>query len=95
MGRPPPTCEIKELILKLTDESRPWGYIRMQGTLAVIANLRHEVGRGTIANVLRAAEMEPAPARRQGKMRNELPRSHWEVLAATDFSRSSCGRRLA
>jgi hypothetical protein len=50
-----------------------------------LANLRHEVGRGTIANVLKAAGIEPAPERRQGVTWKEFLRTHWEVLAATDF----------
>ena len=59
-----------------------WGYTRIQGALA---NLGHEVGRGTIANVLQAASMEPAPARRQGTTWKEFLKTHWDVLAATDF----------
>lgn len=81
-GRSPTACEIKELILKLARENRSWGYTRIQGALA---NLRHEVGRGTIANVLKAAGLEPAPQRRQGMTWKEFLKMHWEVLAATDF----------
>ena len=81
-GRPRTKVEIAELILKLAWENRSWGDTRIQGALA---NLRHEVGRGTIANVLRAAGMEPAPARRQGMTWKEFLKTHWEVLAATDF----------
>ena len=43
-GRPPTVGEAKELILKLARENRSWGYTRIQGGLA---NLCHEVGRGT------------------------------------------------
>ena len=50
-----------------------------------MANLRQEVGRGTIANVLRAAGMEPVPERRPGLTWKEFLKTHWEVLAATDF----------
>ena len=61
-GRPPANQEIQELIVKLARENRSWGYTRIQGALA---NLRHEVGWRTIANVLKAAGMELAPTRRQ------------------------------
>ena len=81
-GRPRTKVDIAELILKLARENRSWGYTRIQGALA---NLRYEVGRGTIANVLRAAGMEPAPVRRQGMTWKEFLKTHWEVLAATDF----------
>ena len=50
-----------------------------------MANLWHEVGRGTIANVLKAAGLEPAPTRRQGLTWKEFLKAHWDVLAATDF----------
>jgi transposase InsO family protein len=81
-GRPPTQQEIQELIVKLARENRSWGYTRIQGALA---NLRHEVGRGTIAAVLKAAGMDPAPERRQGTTWKEFLKTHWEVLAATDF----------
>lgn len=50
-----------------------------------LANLRHEVVRGTIANVLKVAGLEPAPTRRQGMAWKEFLKVHWQVLAATDF----------
>jgi len=40
-------------MLKLARENRAWGYTRMQ---AALANLQYEEGRGTIANVLKAAD---------------------------------------
>ena len=81
-GRPRTEGEIQELILKLAGENRTWGYTRIQGALA---NLRHEVSRGTIANVLKAAGVEPAPKRRRGMTWREFLKAHWEVLAAADF----------
>jgi len=50
-----------------------------------LANLRQEGGRGTIANVLNAAEMDPSPERRQGMTWKEFLKTHWDVLAAADF----------
>ena len=43
-GRPPIKMDIRELVLRMARENRSWGYTRIQGALA---NLRHEVGRGT------------------------------------------------
>ena len=81
-GRPRTKGEIQELILKLAWENRTWGYTRIQGALA---NLRHEVSRGTIANVLKAAGVEPALTRKDGMTWREFLKVHWQVLAATDF----------
>ncbi len=63
-------------------ENRSWGYTRIQGALA---NLRHEVGRGTIAKVLQEAGLDPAPGRRSGLTWKEFLKVHWNVLAASDF----------
>jgi putative transposase len=49
-GRPPVLAEIRALIVRMATENRDWGYTRIQGALA---NLDHQVGRGTIANILR------------------------------------------
>jgi hypothetical protein len=53
-------AQIRGLIVRMATENRSWGYTRIQGALA---NLHHEVSRGTIANVLREHGLEPAPDR--------------------------------
>jgi transposase InsO family protein len=47
--------------------------------------LGHEVGRGTIAEILKRAGWDPAPERMNRTTWKEFLRTHWEVLAATDF----------
>jgi len=42
---------IATLIVRMARENPSWGYTRIQGALA---NLSHNVGPGTIANVLNA-----------------------------------------
>jgi hypothetical protein len=74
--------EIRMLIVRMATENRGWGYTRIQGALA---NLNHEVSRGTIANVLREHGLEPAPDRLKKTTWTEFLRAHWEVLAAADF----------
>src|ERR1044072_790963 len=59
-GRPGIMREISQLIVRMAQENPRWGYTRIQGALA---NLNHRVGRGTIANVLKADGLEPAPER--------------------------------
>src|SRR6516165_2888476 len=47
-GRPRVLEEIQRLVIRMATENRDWGYRRIQGALA---NLGHEVARGTIANL--------------------------------------------
>jgi len=82
VGRPPTKDEIRDLVIKLAKENRSWGYTRIMGALA---NLGHEIGRGTIAEILKQAGMEPAPEREQKGRWAEFLKTHWDVLGATDF----------
>jgi hypothetical protein len=59
-GRPRIMKTIVDLILRMALENRSWGYTRIRGALA---NLGHQVGRGTIANILHEHGIEPAPER--------------------------------
>ena len=81
-GRPSTPGEVCELILRMAAENRTWGYTRIQGALQ---NLGHEIGRATIAKVLQAAGVDPAPDRQKRTTWKEFLRTHWEVLAAADF----------
>jgi putative transposase len=81
-GRPPVRAEIRALIVRMATDNRGWGYTRIQGALA---NLDHEVSRGTIATILRKHGLEPAPERVKKTTWTEFLKSHWDVLAATDF----------
>jgi hypothetical protein len=49
------------------------------------ANLDHEVGRGSIANILRDHGLEPAPKRLKKTTWTEFLKTHCDVLAAADF----------
>ena len=81
-GRPPVMAEIRQLIVRMATENRDWGYTRIQGALA---NLGHEVGRATIATILKQHGIEPAPERQKRTTWQEFLRVHWDVLAAADF----------
>ena len=70
------------MILTMARQNRGWGYTRIQGALQ---NLDHEVGRGTIAKILKEAGIDPAPDRQRQITWKEFLRTHWDVLAATDF----------
>ena len=81
-GRPRVMDEIRQLIVRMATENRNWGYTRIRGALD---NLGHQVARGTIANVLNAHGLEPAPERCKRRTWREFLAAHWDVLAAADF----------
>jgi putative transposase len=75
-------AEIQALVVRMAMDDRDWGYTRIQGALA---NLDHQVSRGTIATILQQHGLEPAPERVKKTTWTEFLRVHWDVLAAADF----------
>ena len=63
-------------------ENRGWGSDRIVGALA---NLGHQVSDQTVGNILRRHNLAPAPERSHTTTWKEFIRSHFEVLAGTDF----------
>jgi putative transposase len=74
--------EIEELVVRLAKENRSWGYLRIRGALS---NLGYEVGRNTIANMLKRNAIETAPDRVRKTTWKEFLTQHWELLVAADF----------
>jgi putative transposase len=81
-GRPKIQGEIAALILRLARENPKWGYTRIQGALS---NLRHNVGRGTVANILKEHGIDPAPLRGKRTPWSTFLKAHWKILVASDF----------
>ena len=81
-GRPRKSEEIEDLVVRLAEENRSWGYRRIQGALS---NLGHTLGRGTIAEILARHGIEPAPERERKTTGKEFLRQHWDVIVAADF----------
>ena len=81
-GRPGIMREISKLIVRMALDNPKWGYTRIQGALA---NLRHRVGRGTVANVMKANGIEPAPERGKHTRWSTFLKAHWNIFAASDF----------
>ena len=79
-GRPGIMQEISSLILRMATENPGWGYTRIQGALK---NLGHGVARSTVAQVLKANGIPPAP-NRPTSWRTFL-RAHWGAMAGADF----------
>ena len=82
VGRPSTRQSIKELVIRFAQENRHWGYTSIMGALL---NLGHDVGRGTIVEILKGAGIEPSPDRKKGLSWEEFLKRHWDVIAATDF----------
>jgi putative transposase len=80
--RPGTLRVITELIVRMALENRRWGYTRIRGALG---NLGHEVGRGTIANVLKREGIEPAPQRGECTPWSVFLRPPWRSIVAADF----------
>src|SRR3954451_18402294 len=81
-GRPQTPGKIASLIMRVGEENRTWGYRRIQGALA---NLGHDVGRGTIAAILARNGIEPAPERERKTTWKEFLTQHWDLIVAADF----------
>src|SRR5450830_859493 len=81
-GRPRINREVEELIVRMAEENRSWGYDRIVGALA---NLGHEVSDQTVGNVLRRHGLPPAPERKHTTTWAAFIRAHLAVLAGTDF----------
>jgi putative transposase len=80
VGRPGLMKAIAALIVRMATENATWGYCRIQGELKDVG---HSVASTTIANVLKANGIKPAPDR-PSSWRSFL-QAHWGEAAATDF----------
>ncbi len=83
VGRPPLSKETVELILRIARECPTWGYDRIRGAMA---NLGHCLSDTTVANILRAHGIEPAPDRKRQSTWKAFIHAHWDVLASVDFT---------
>ena len=81
-GRPTTKKEIEALTVRMAKENRDWGYVRIKGALS---NLGHDLGRTTIADILKRNGLEPAPERVRKTTWKEFLTQHWDLLVAADF----------
>jgi putative transposase len=81
-GRPRKAPEIETLVVRMANENHTWGYRRIQGALA---NLGHNIGRGTIADILARQGIEPARERGRKTTWKEFLEQHWDLIVAADF----------
>jgi hypothetical protein len=76
-GRPRINQEVVGLVLRMARENESWGYKRIQGQLS---NVGFRIGKTSVANILKAHGIEPAPLRRQAPSWATFFNSHWDVL---------------
>ena len=82
-GRPRVRQVIVDLTVKFATENPTWGFDRIQGELAKVG---YSISDTTISNILKARGIEPAPTRKRTGSWETFLKSHWEVLAAIDFT---------
>ena len=63
-------ARIKELAIRMAKENPTWGYTRIVGALA---NIGHDVARTTVAKILKAAGIAPAPGTRTTDLVANVP----------------------
>ena len=83
VGRPRIRLVIVDLILRFAKQHTTWGYDRIQGALA---NVGYSISDTTVKNVLKAHGIESAPVRQRTGSWSTFLKSHWDVLAAIDFT---------
>ena len=69
--------EVAGLILRMARENESWGYNRIQGQLS---NVGFRIGKSSVANILKAHGIEPAPTRRQATSWTTFLKSHFDVF---------------
>jgi putative transposase len=83
VGRPRIRQVIVDAILRFAKANPTWGYDRIQGALA---NVGFHICDSTVANVLKAHGIEPAPDRQRSQSWSTFLKAHWDSLFATDFT---------
>ena len=83
LGRPPIPEDVRALVVRLARENPKWGYDRIQ---SAVKNLGHTISDASVGTILKALGLEPAPERKRQSTWKVFLRSHWEVLAAIDFT---------
>src|ERR1700690_88097 len=69
-------------LLTIARENPSWGYTRLRGALT---NLGLDLGRSTIARILKDNGIEPAPLRGKTLPWKTFLKAHWDAIAAADF----------
>lgn len=82
-GRPRIRQVIVDLTLQFAKENPTWGFDRIQGELAKVG---YQICDTTVSNILKEHGIEPAPTRKRTGSWQTFLKSHWDVMAAIDFT---------
>jgi len=83
VGRPGKKKGIRKLVVEMSLANLGWGYTKIRDALRT--GLKVEIGRTTVANILAAEGIEPAPEREKKRKWKRFMKSHWDTLCACDF----------
>ncbi|MCB9926503.1 MAG: transposase [Planctomycetaceae bacterium] len=83
VGRQALSHEIVQLVVRMATENPAWGYDRIAGA---IQNLGHDISDQSVGNILKQHGIEPAPDRERTTSWATFVKTHWDVLAAIDFT---------
>jgi len=82
-GRPPKPKEVRKFVVEMAMANPGWGYTKIRD--AMRTDLAIEMGRTTVAEILSAAGIEPAPEREKKRTGKQFIRAHWDSLYGCDF----------
>jgi hypothetical protein len=81
-GRRRTAAERRKLVIEIAKANPGWGYTKIGDALR---GMKIDVGRTTIADILKEAGLEPAPEREKKRTWRQFMRSHRDSLYACDF----------
>ncbi len=82
-GRPPKPKDVRKLVVEMATANPGWGYTKIRD--AMRPGLAIEIGRTTVAEILAAAGIEPAPEREKKRTWKKFIKAHWDSLDGCDF----------
>jgi transposase InsO family protein len=82
LGRPRLDQELEDLVVRMAQENRSWGYDRIVGALKHVG---YTISDQTVGNILKRHGIPPAPKRTKTTTWQEFIRTHLDALVATDF----------
>ena len=82
-GRPGKPRDVRKLVIEMALANLSWGYTKIRDALRT--GLAIEIGRTTVAEILAAAGIEPAPEREKKRTWKQFMKAHWDSLYACDF----------